>query len=361
MTHRIEFFKQKCDSKNWTFLTLTQRTVFLLKNELFFKYGSKNWIFLFSISQRIGVFQYDSLKITQRIVFHVSKSWIFFNMSQRIQLFFQIRRKELHPFLNTTQRIEPFFLWIRRKELNPFFFFEHDAKNWKLCLKRTRRIEPSRKIAQRLETSFFELDSKNRTLFFLNATQKLKIFVWKIIKTLNSFQKIMTQRIEFSQKMMQRVVFFFKKKKNLIRRMEPSWKYDFQTKTWLKELNPFWLGELIFLRLKEVNFSSNMARRIELFCLVLVKEWVLVWLKELNFFNMSQRFQPFFQIRKELHPFSFNTTQRIEPFSLNMTQRNEHLFLIYDAKNWNIWSRNMTQRIEPCVKKKNRLKEWNSL
>ena len=67
---------------------------------------------------------------------------------------------------------------------------------------------------------------------------------------------------------------------------------------------------------------------------------------------MSQRFQPFFQIRKELHPFSFNTTQRIEPFSLNMTQRNEHLFLSCDSKNWNIWSRNMTQRIEPCVKKK---------
>ena len=74
--------------------------------------------------------------------------------------------------------------------------------------------------------------------------------------------------------------------------------------------------------------------------------------QRIEFFNMSQRFQPFFQIRKELHPFSFNTTQRIEPFSLNMTQRNEHLFLSCDSKNWNIWSRNMTQRIEPCVKKK---------
>ena len=45
-------------------------------------------------------------------------------------------------------------------------------------------------------------------------------------------------------------------------------------------------------------------------------------------------------------------TQRIEPFSLNLTQRNEHLFLSSDAKNWTILSRNMTQRIEPCVKKK---------
>ena len=136
--------------------------------------------------------------------------------------------------------------------------------------------------------------------------------------------------------------------------MEPSWKYDFQTKTWLKELNPFWLGELIFLRLKELNFSSNMARRIELFLFSISQRMgvFLVWLKELNFLIWVKDFNPFFQIRKELHPFSFNTTQRIELFSLNMTQRNEHLFLSYDAKNWNIWSRNMTQRIEPCVKKK---------
>ena len=51
---------------------------------------------------------------------------------------------------------------------------------------------------------------------------------------------------------------------------------------------------------------------------------------------MSQRFQPFFQIRKELNPFSFNTTQRIQPFSLNMTQRLEPFFL-FAAKNWNFF------------------------
>ena len=130
MTHRIEFFKQKkkSDSKNWTFLTLTQRTVFLrLKNELFFKYGSKNWIFCLVSVKELVFSSMTHWKLLKELFFHVSKSWFFFNMSQRIQLFFQIRRKELHPFLNTTQRIEPFFLWIlewiRRKELNPFFLW----------------------------------------------------------------------------------------------------------------------------------------------------------------------------------------------------------------------------------------------
>ena len=144
MTHRIEFFKQKCDSKNWTFLTLTQRTVFLLKNELFFKYGSKNWIFCLVSVKELVFSSMTHWKLLKELFFHVSKSWFFFNMSQRIQLFFQIRRKELHPFLNTTQRIEPFFLWIRRKELNP------------LSLNTTQRIE-----------SFFSL----------NMTQRIESFV----------------------------------------------------------------------------------------------------------------------------------------------------------------------------------------
>ena len=68
---------------------------------------------------------------------------------------------------------------------------------------------------------------------------------------------------------------------------------------------------------------------------------------------MSQRIQPFFQIRrKELHPFSLNTTQRIEPFFFKMTQRIWPFSLKNYAKNRTILSRNMTQRSEPCVKKK---------
>ena len=48
VTHRIEFFKQKHDSNNWTLFTLTRRPDFFKTQriELFFKYGSKNWIFV---------------------------------------------------------------------------------------------------------------------------------------------------------------------------------------------------------------------------------------------------------------------------------------------------------------------------
>ena len=140
------------DSETWFFLRL---------KELNFSSNMAQRIeFLFSISQRIGVFQYDSLKITQRIVFSWLEELIFFlNMSQRIQLFFQIRRKELHPFLNTTQRIEPFFLWIRRKELNP------------LSLNMTQRIESF--LTRR--TDFF-LESKNWT-FLQIWLEELNFFV----------------------------------------------------------------------------------------------------------------------------------------------------------------------------------------
>ena len=178
MTHRIEFFKQICDSKNWTFLTLTQLwTLQMWLKELNF--------FLFSISQRIGVFLVWLIENYAKNCSFNSKSWIFLDMSQRIQVF----------FLNTTQRVAPFF-WIRRKELNPFVF-EYDAKNWILCLwKRRKELNPF----------VFELDSKNRTLFLMRL-KKLNFFGWKIVKTLNSFQKIMTQRIEFFSKWCKECIF----------------------------------------------------------------------------------------------------------------------------------------------------------
>ena len=175
-------------------------------------------------------------------------------------------------------------------------------------------------------------------------------------------------------------------------------------------IEPFllWLGELIFLRLKELNFSSNMARRIELFLfcmsqrigvfLVWVKELnFLIWVKEFNFsLNTTQRVAPFFFEydaksctlflwirRKELNPFLwiwrkevntffFHLTQRIEPFyqevwlkELSRVSKKDsknvtlvkglielNLFLWtssqYDSKSWSLFF-NMTRRIEPFL------------
>ena len=135
-------------------------------------------------------------KLRKELFFHDSKSWFFLDMSQSIQVFFWIRRKELHPFfeydaknwtlfsLNTTQRIEPFFLWIRRKELNPLslnttqriesFFLWTWRKELKALFKMTRRIEPSRKNC-----------SKTWTFFFLNLTQRIEPFFWMRLKNWN--------------------------------------------------------------------------------------------------------------------------------------------------------------------------------
>ena len=104
-------------------------------------------------------------KLLKELFFHVSELNFFLIWVKEFNSFFKYDAKNWTLFsLNTTQRIESFVFEYDAKNWI-LFFFEHDAKNWKLCLKRTRRIEPSRKIAQRLET-FFELDSKNRTLFF---------------------------------------------------------------------------------------------------------------------------------------------------------------------------------------------------
>ena len=176
MTQRIEpFFVFFFDSNIWN---MTQR-MNLLFEPLFFKEMKFCFFFSFWLKE---LKPFVFLKMSQRIepLFHMSyfftrlKELIFFNMTQR---FFQIDSKELNslfsmtqrndlvspkwrtelnPYfecdakngtlfsLNTTQRIEPFFLWMRRRELNPLslnmtqriesFFFEYDAKNWKLCL-----------------------------------------------------------------------------------------------------------------------------------------------------------------------------------------------------------------------------------
>ena len=73
---------------------------------------------------------------------------------------------------------------------------------------------------------------------------------------------------------------------------------------------------------------------------------------------MSQRFQPFFSNTQRVAPFFFEYDAKSWTLFLSIRRKELNPFLSSDAKNWTILSRSMTQRIEPCVKK--RLKECNS-
>ena len=148
-------------------------------------------------------------------------------------------------------------------------------------------------------------------------------------------------------------------------------------------------------------FSKKQSKKSTLFQKNDSKNWTffLVWLKEFNLFEHDSMNWTFFNMSRRIEPF-FLEYDAIEPFSI-MTQRNELLFLWYEwlhelyfsykkklnelnffliwlkevfflnrtdriyffkiwLKEFNLFLlRNMTQTIEPCVKKK-RLREWNS-
>ena len=73
----------------------------------------------------------------------------------------------------------------------------------------------------------------------------------------------------------------------------------------------------------------------------------LVWLKELNFFYMSQRIQPFFKYDAKSCTLSLsNTTQRVEPFFFQYDAKSWTLFLSIRRKEMNTFFFHLTQRIE---------------
>ena len=110
--------------------------------------------------------------MTQRIEHFCSK------MTQRIELFL-IWLKELNPFFNTTRRIEPFFL-------------QYDAENWSfLFLNMTQRIEPFfLNMTQRIEPFFSWIWLKELNFFY-----DCKLFEEKMSQRIEPFS--VTQRIEF--------------------------------------------------------------------------------------------------------------------------------------------------------------------
>ena len=324
----LSLFHEPLLNKSWIFLFLTQRI------ELFFEYDSINRTHFLNVTQKLKfsvekvkneTFQFfenskiDFLHMTRRI------EPAFFNMTQRIELFFEIDSK--------------FFKWTRRIE--PFFFFQYDSTNRtflkcdSVC-KMIQRTEPLflKKITQRIG-----LDSKTWTLCFSNLIPRTGL-IFDDSQTWSFFLELWHKE------------FFWKKKK------------------WLKELDQnFWLKEMFFL------YGS--------------KKWFFVWLKEMIFLNMTQRIETFFfEYDAENWCLFLFLPQRIETFSslpqmielffskILLTQRIELFFLIwlkemksekkkkkdskswtcflkYDLQNWtSSFFTNMIQRIELCVKKK---------
>ena len=240
---------------------------------------------------------------------YASKNWtVFGSMHQRNWTFFLIRLKELNFFQ----------IWLKDLNLSfwhdskfwTFFFGEHDSKNWTF-FNEYDSIFPKKKLTQRIETFCMTLE-----LNFLSKNDSKCWFFQKYDPTeLQLFFEIMTQRIEF---------------------------LECDSKNWT-----FW------------NYNSQnwtvffVTQRIELFCCVL--------LKELNFFWMTQRIEPFVIYQKYLKELNLllhdsknwtfffeNDSQNWTFFFLNTTHRIEPFFFEYGPKNWTlswIWRKELNRLI----------------
>ena len=168
---------------------------------------------------------------------------------------------------------------------------------------------------------------------------------------------------------------FFQKKKNLKEFFfNISQRIDFNMTQRIESFLSFWRKEL-------KTFSSNMTQRIENFFFEYdAKNWTLflwiwrkelnlllwmrrkelnlflflkelsLWLKELNLFslNMTQRIESFFEKNQRIEPLLFNNmTQRIELFMKGLIELNLFLWTSsqYDSKSWSLFL-SMTPRVE---------------
>ena len=329
----------------------------------------------------------------------------FFLMTQRIELFFETWLSELNHFSNmiywkrtllSNMTHGKWTLLSNMTHRNWTFLFNMTLTNiWlkelNLFLSMSQRIE----LCSWQELNFFwewlkdfvEYDSKNRTFFFLNITQRIELFL-----------KICSKNCFFFFNMLHRIELMFSitsKMEHLrvwLKELNFSWNI-----TWHKELNLLWNKNLP----KELKLLFNMTQRIELFFkysnhwfFFCWKNWTLsfsnteqriepffsdmtqriepflfdsktwdlflTWLKDFHLLlnlvlNMTQWFEPFFYMTQRIELFFLSMTQRIELFFLNMTQRIE-LFLEYELKELNFFLNmnsknwiflNMTRRIEP--------------
>ena len=193
-------------------------------------------------------------------------------------------------------------MWL--KELNPFVKYE--SQNWTFSWKttteridflfkkkKTRRIEPFLNLTQRIEP------------FFANMTQRIEPYFWTCFNELNLLLFDVTQRVEpFSWKedTTQRIDPFM----NMTPRIEPFFEYASKNchlfSVWLKELNPlFWtcLNELNpFVWLKELNFFFTMTQKkmspLKKVCFKEFQHFLNQRLERFFLFDVTQRIEPSF-------------------------------------------------------------------
>ena len=308
-------------------------------------------------------------------------------MSQRIELSFWVRLKELslfffwkiwvtelNLFFKMIHRIEPFLVWLKE-----YFNFTRyitqrikssflDSKTWTVFL----FINTKKRIN---ELNLFEYDAKNRTLF-QKWPIELNLFLWTLTNMIHRIELIFSiwHRFEFLSIRLKELNILFE---IWVTELNLFWKMDSKNWTlfsiWPQELNPFktWLKELN-------HFLPNMTQRIEPFFFswggcdsknwTFFEKYVSLWefntfepfhvTQRIVLFHMTQRLGVFFFKNltfmnrtffpvwlKELTLFFFSTTQRIEFFLETTTQRIEIFSLQKTTQRivlFSIWLKNLS-------------------
>ena len=338
-------------------------------NWAFSKFGSKNWIGFFFVTQRIELF--SLIWLTELTLFFVWLSELnFFKYDSVKWTFF---------FSNTTHRID-FFFWqewlkelnlllMRRKELNlflicleelmlfskcdsggwTFLFLQYDSKNWTFfCM--AHRIEPLflelwlkelnnflwlielnvfLSMIQRIE-SLFEDDSKNRTLFWIRLFWIEPSLTWLEDLIFFFFLKNDSKNWAFLKNTIQRTELFF------------DMTQFFFFKIWLEEFNPSFYHDsktlLLFLeKIKEFDFYDSQTWTFFFFWIFFSKKKKdsKNWAFFLNYDSQNV----FFWSTNATHgtDFFFNTTHRIDLFfEYDFFFWHWTFFFEFDSKNWNL-------------------------
>ena len=219
MTQLIEFFSYdfktstffQNDSNNWTFLNMTRWI------ELFFRYDPKNffcWMWFKELNLFFWMcfkefFHKILLSIEPFLKYDAQNRTLLFNITQRIEPFFELLLKNSTLFKIWLEELNIFSIELFQCDLRIFFekknfdlknwnFFWSDLKNW-LFWKMSQIIEPifeHYSLIHRIEFFFDKIWLKEFNFFFqhhskieptfLNLIQRIELFM----------QRNMTQRIE---------------------------------------------------------------------------------------------------------------------------------------------------------------------
>ena len=167
MTQRIENFKRKKDSKNWTFFKNLLKEL----NPFLFDVTQRIELF-FSLTQRIVSFFEKLLEELNPLLEYVSMNWIFF-MTQRIATFFfeETYDSKNWTFFSKNLRIDPFLpIWLSPR-IQAFWTFSYDSKELNFLLKMTQKfcsLDLTHIFDWLLECyCFVYVDSNNWTVFWI--------------------------------------------------------------------------------------------------------------------------------------------------------------------------------------------------